>query len=70
MEETKVSVIGLGIIGSIWAERYASEEILAASWNRSPKHDLNLKQTDLASCAKVAKFCTFACMMLILSAAS
>lgn len=56
MEGTKVSVIGLGIIGSIWAERYASEGILAASWNRSPKNDLDLKQTDLASCAKVAKF--------------
>ena len=56
MERTKVSVIGLGIIGSIWAGRYASEGILAASWNRSPKHDLDLKQTDLANCAKVAKF--------------
>ena len=55
MERTKVSVIGLGIIGSIWAGRYASEGILAASWNRSPKHDLDLKQTDLANCAKVAK---------------
>ena len=56
MEGTKVSVIGLGIIGSIWARHYESEGILAASWNRSPKHDLDLKQTDLASCAKVAKF--------------
>jgi 3-hydroxyisobutyrate dehydrogenase-like beta-hydroxyacid dehydrogenase len=56
MEASTVSVIGLGIIGSIWAGRYASEGILAASWNRSPKPELDLKQADLASCAKAAKF--------------
>ena len=56
MEATKVSVIGLGIIGSIWARRYASKDILVASWNRSPKLELDLMQTDLASCAKAAKF--------------
>lgn len=56
MKAPTVSVIGLGIIGSIWAGRYASKGILAASWNRSPKPELELKQADLASCAKDAKF--------------
>ncbi|MDQ8193536.1 NAD(P)-dependent oxidoreductase [Coraliomargarita sp. SDUM461004] len=55
MQETKVAVIGLGIIGSIWAANYASEDMLAASWNRTPKPDLDLKQTDLAGCAKAAQ---------------
>lgn len=55
--ETKsVAVIGLGLIGSIWAGHYASEGILAASWNRTPKPELDLKQAELAECAKAAQF--------------
>jgi len=54
MEETTVAVIGLGIIGSIWAEHYATEGILVASWNRSPKPELSLKQAELADCATAA----------------
>lgn len=33
----KVAVFGLGIIGSIWAQHYETDGVLAASWNRSPK---------------------------------
>ncbi|WPJ96918.1 NAD(P)-dependent oxidoreductase [Coraliomargarita algicola] len=56
MKETKVAVIGLGIIGSTWAKHYASDQVLTASWNRSPKPELSLKQTDLAGCAAAAKY--------------
>jgi 3-hydroxyisobutyrate dehydrogenase-like beta-hydroxyacid dehydrogenase len=54
METDTVAVLGLGIIGSIWAGHYASDGVLAASWNRSPKPELDLKQTDLAGCAGAA----------------
>jgi glyoxylate/succinic semialdehyde reductase len=33
----KVSILGLGIIGSIWADNYARDGVLAASWNRTAK---------------------------------
>lgn len=36
----KVSVFGLGIIGSIWARHYEADGVLAATWNRSPKPEL------------------------------
>ncbi len=35
--EERVGVIGLGIIGSVWAANYAADGLLAATWNRSPK---------------------------------
>ncbi len=35
-----VAVLGLGIIGSIWAGHLASAGLLAASWNRTPKPDV------------------------------
>ncbi|MGZ0656057.1 NAD(P)-dependent oxidoreductase [Coraliomargarita sp. W4R53] len=56
MKNTNVAVIGLGIIGSTWAKNYASDNILAASWNRTPKPQLDLKQTDLAGCAAAAQY--------------
>jgi 3-hydroxyisobutyrate dehydrogenase-like beta-hydroxyacid dehydrogenase len=56
MEDTTVAVIGLGLIGSIWAGHYTSEGILAASWNRSSKPELKLKQTGLTDCTKAARF--------------
>ncbi len=55
MEDNTVAVIGLGIIGSIWAGHYASAGVLSASWNRSPKPELELKQAELAACAKAAR---------------
>jgi 3-hydroxyisobutyrate dehydrogenase-like beta-hydroxyacid dehydrogenase len=54
MEDTKVAMIGLGIIGSIWAGHYRSEEILVASWNRTPKPELDLMQAELSDCAEKA----------------
>jgi 3-hydroxyisobutyrate dehydrogenase len=33
----RVGVIGLGIIGSVWARLYADAGVLTATWNRSPK---------------------------------
>jgi 3-hydroxyisobutyrate dehydrogenase-like beta-hydroxyacid dehydrogenase len=35
-----VGVIGLGIIGSVWARHYAEAGLLSATWNRSPKPDV------------------------------
>ncbi|MGF1531208.1 MAG: NAD(P)-dependent oxidoreductase [Puniceicoccaceae bacterium] len=35
-----VTVVGLGIIGEIWANHYAEGGLLAASWNRTPKPGL------------------------------
>jgi 3-hydroxyisobutyrate dehydrogenase-like beta-hydroxyacid dehydrogenase len=35
----KVGIIGLGIIGDVWAKNYAAEGLLAATWNRTPKPD-------------------------------
>jgi 3-hydroxyisobutyrate dehydrogenase-like beta-hydroxyacid dehydrogenase len=34
-----VGVIGLGIIGGVWAKHYAAAGLLAATWNRSQKPD-------------------------------
>jgi 3-hydroxyisobutyrate dehydrogenase-like beta-hydroxyacid dehydrogenase len=56
MKETTVAVLGLGIIGSIWAQNYDTDGVLTASWNRSPKPELKLKQTDLAGCAAAARY--------------
>jgi 3-hydroxyisobutyrate dehydrogenase-like beta-hydroxyacid dehydrogenase len=33
----KVSVFGLGIIGTIWARHYEADGLLAATWNRTAK---------------------------------
>jgi len=35
----KVSVFGLGIIGTIWARNYEADGLLAATWNRTAKPD-------------------------------
>jgi 3-hydroxyisobutyrate dehydrogenase-like beta-hydroxyacid dehydrogenase len=34
-----IGVIGLGIIGSVWAKHYANAGVLAGVWNRSPQPD-------------------------------
>jgi 3-hydroxyisobutyrate dehydrogenase-like beta-hydroxyacid dehydrogenase len=34
-----IGVIGLGIIGSVWAKHYAKAGVLAGVWNRTPQHD-------------------------------
>ena len=35
----RVGVLGLGIIGGIWARHYAAVGVLAGTWNRSPQPD-------------------------------
>ncbi|MDX1679245.1 MAG: NAD(P)-dependent oxidoreductase [Akkermansiaceae bacterium] len=52
--EAKVAVLGLGIIGSIWAGHYQAADQLAAVWNRSPKPDLPFEPVSLEECAKQA----------------
>ena len=36
----KVGIIGLGIIGEVWARNYAAAGVLAATWKRTPKPDV------------------------------
>src|SRR5262245_32195199 len=35
--QERVGVIGLGIIGGVWAQNYETDGTLAATWNRSEK---------------------------------
>jgi 3-hydroxyisobutyrate dehydrogenase-like beta-hydroxyacid dehydrogenase len=34
-----VGVLGLGIIGGLWARHYAAAGVLAGAWNRTPQPD-------------------------------
>src|SRR5438874_13761410 len=34
-----IGVVGLGLIGGVWAKHYAAAGILAGSWNRTPQPD-------------------------------
>ena len=55
MTEQNVAVLGLGLIGSIWAKHYATDGRLAATWSRSPKPDLPFAIEDLENCAAKAE---------------
>lgn len=35
----RVAVLGLGIIGSVWARHLADDGVLTASWNRTPRSE-------------------------------
>jgi len=52
--EERVGVIGLGIIGSVWAANYAADGLLAATWNRSPKPGVPLGVADAAAVARAS----------------
>ncbi|NIR94191.1 MAG: NAD(P)-dependent oxidoreductase, partial [Gammaproteobacteria bacterium] len=39
MQDSKVTILGLGIMGQALAVNLAEDGILAASWNRTPKPD-------------------------------
>tara|TARA_B110000093_G_C12890407_1_gene375841 strand:+ start:166 stop:999 length:834 start_codon:yes stop_codon:yes gene_type:complete len=54
MSEHTVAVLGLGIIGSIWAGHYQAEGQLAAVWNRSPKPELPFEPVSLQACTEQA----------------
>ena len=44
-----IGVLGLGIIGSVWARHYHAAGVLAGAWNRTPHPDFPLwKATPLA----------------------
>lgn len=49
-----IGVIGLGIIGSVWARHYASAGKLAGTWNRTPKPDAPLAKDSPAAVARSA----------------
>ena len=55
MQDSSIAVIGLGLIGSIWAANYRRDGVLAASWNRSEKPELELLQGSLEDCARQAE---------------
>ena len=50
----KVGVIGLGIIGEVWARNYAAAGLLAATWNRTPKPDVPGWQSSAEAVAEAA----------------
>lgn len=49
-----VAVLGLGIIGRIWAGHYQAAGVLAGSWNRTPQPDAPGATADLNSLVKRA----------------
>lgn len=49
-----IGVIGLGIIGSVWARHYHAAGVLAGAWNRSPQADFPRWQEAPAAVARVA----------------
>jgi 3-hydroxyisobutyrate dehydrogenase-like beta-hydroxyacid dehydrogenase len=52
--EERIGVIGLGIIGSVWASNYATDGLLAATWNRSPKPHVPQAVADAAAVARAS----------------
>lgn len=52
--EGQVGVIGLGIIGGVWAANYAADGLLAASWNRSRKPEVPQQVADAAAVARAS----------------
>jgi 3-hydroxyisobutyrate dehydrogenase-like beta-hydroxyacid dehydrogenase len=56
MDQPNVAVLGLGLIGSIWAKHYADAGQLAACWSRSPKPELPFTIEELEACAAKSRF--------------
>jgi 3-hydroxyisobutyrate dehydrogenase-like beta-hydroxyacid dehydrogenase len=52
--DERVGVIGLGIIGSVWAANYATDGLLAATWNRSPKPQVPRAVSDAGAVARAS----------------
>lgn len=49
-----IGVIGLGIIGSVWAKHYAKAGVLVGVWNRTPQPDSEKWQPTPEAVARVA----------------
>lgn len=49
-----VGVLGLGIIGRVWAGHYASAGVLTGAWNRTPKPDCPEWKDDAAAVARAS----------------
>jgi len=49
-----IGVLGLGIIGGVWARHYAAAGILTGAWNRTPQPDFPKWQNSAATVAKNA----------------
>jgi 3-hydroxyisobutyrate dehydrogenase len=49
-----IGVIGLGIIGSVWARHYAAAGALAGAWNRTAQPDFPSWKTTAAEVARAA----------------
>jgi 3-hydroxyisobutyrate dehydrogenase-like beta-hydroxyacid dehydrogenase len=52
--DEQVGVVGLGLIGSVWAANYAVDGLLSASWNRSPKPEVPKGVADAAAVARAS----------------
>src|SRR5512134_3893007 len=50
----RVGVVGLGLIGSVWARNYEADDLLAATWNRSPKPHVPKAVADAAAVARAS----------------
>jgi len=48
-QQSTAAILGLGLIGSIWAAHLETDGVLAASWNRTPKPGVPKFQSNLAS---------------------
>ncbi len=49
-----IGVIGLGIIGGVWARHYAAAGVLAAAWNRTPQPDFPTWKATAVEVARAA----------------
>ena len=56
MSKQKVAVLGLGLIGSIWANHYRTAGRLSAVWSRSPKPKLDFEPATIEDCAISAEY--------------
>ncbi|MCF3650301.1 NAD(P)-dependent oxidoreductase [Synoicihabitans lomoniglobus] len=56
MSNPTIGVLGLGIIGGIWARHYNDAGVLAGAWNRTPQPDFPQWQADPAAVARAADF--------------
>jgi len=54
----KIGVLGLGIIGGVWARHYEAAGVLAGAWNRTPQPDFpqwKISPEEVASAADVVQ---------------